>query len=197
MLIPSWKKKLPIQLTLSRVYILPFIIYFLYLNSFYYSFLAAILFIAASITDYFDGYYARKWNLVTNLGKFLDPVTDKILVISILIYLNSVGFVDPYLVIILTLRDTFIGGIRAAAATENVVIAAKSSGKWKTGVQMASIPAIMIGKSYKNEFSSYLSPDHFLLLGRIGYIFLWFSTVLSIISALQYYHIYKQNQSKG
>ncbi|MBN8538517.1 MAG: CDP-diacylglycerol--glycerol-3-phosphate 3-phosphatidyltransferase [Deltaproteobacteria bacterium] len=194
---PSWKKKLPIQLTLSRVYILPFIIFFLYLNSFYYSFLAAILFIAASITDYFDGYYARKWNLVTNLGKFLDPVTDKILVISILIYLNSVGFVDPYLVIILTLRDTFIGGIRAAAATENVVIAAKSSGKWKTGVQMASIPAIMLGKSYKNEFSSYFSPDHFLLLGRIGYIFLWFSTVLSIISALQYYHIYKQNQSKG
>lgn len=194
---PSWKKKLPIQLTLSRVYILPFIIFFLYLNSFYYSFLAAILFIAASITDYFDGYYARKWNLVTNLGKFLDPVTDKILVISILIYLNSVGFVDPYLVIILTLRDTFIGGIRAAAATENVVIAAKSSGKWKTGVQMASIPAIMLGKSYKNEFSSYFSPDHFFLLGRIGYIFLWFSTVLSIISALQYYHIYKQNQSKG
>ena len=197
MLLPSWKKKLPIQLTLSRVYILPFIIFFLYLNSFYYSFLAAVLFIAASITDYFDGYYARKWNLVTNLGKFLDPVTDKILVISILIYLNSVGFVDPYLVIILTLRDTFIGGIRAAAATENVVIAAKSSGKWKTGVQMASIPAIMLGKSYKNEFSSYFSPDHFLLLGRIGYIFLWFSTVLSIISALQYYHIYKQNQSKG
>lgn len=197
MLLPSWKKKLPIQLTLSRVYILPFIIFFLYLNSFYYSFLAAVLFIAASITDYFDGYYARKWNLVTNLGKFLDPVTDKILVISILIYLNSVGFVDPYLVIILTLRDTFIGGIRAAAATENVVIAAKSSGKWKTGIQMASIPAIMLGKSYKNEFSSYFSPDHFLLLGRIGYIFLWFSTVLSIISALQYYHIYKQNQSKG
>lgn len=197
MLLPSWKKKLPIQLTLSRVYILPFIIFFLYLNSFYYSFLAAVLFIAASITDYFDGYYARKWNLVTNLGKFLDPVTDKILVISILIYLNSVGFVDPYLVIILTLRDTFIGGIRAAAATENVVIAAKSSGKWKTGVQMASIPAIMLGKSYKNEFSSYLNPDHFFLLGRIGYIFLWFSTVLSIISALQYYHIYKQNQSKG
>lgn len=193
----SWKRKLPIQLTLSRVYVLPFLICFLYYNSFYHSFFAAILFIAASITDYFDGHYARKWNLVSNLGKFLDPVTDKILVLGVLIYLNSMGFIDPYLVIILTLRDTFIGGIRAAAAADNVIIAAKSSGKWKTGVQMASIPAIMIGKSYKNEFDDILNPEVFKVLGNIGYIFLWFSTALSIISAIQYYNIYRQNQNKG
>lgn len=193
----NWKKNLPLQLTLSRVYVLPFILGLLYLNSFYTSVLASLLFIAASITDYFDGYYARKWNLVSNLGKFLDPVTDKILVLSVLIYLTSIGYIDPYLVIILTLRDTFIGGIRAAAAADNVIIAAKSSGKWKTGVQMGSIPAIMIGKSYKEELNQYLNHELFQGLGQVGYIFLWFSTALSIISAIQYYQIYKSNSLKG
>lgn len=193
----NWKKQIPLQLTLSRVYILPFILGFLYFNTFYLSLFASILFIAASITDYFDGYYARKWNLVSNLGKFLDPVTDKILVLSVLIYLTSIAYIDPYLVIILTLRDTFIGGIRAAAAADNVIIAAKSSGKWKTGVQMGAIPAIMIGKSYKEELSAYLSHELFQGLGQVGYILLWFSTALSIISAIQYYQIYKENSIKG
>lgn len=193
----NWKKQVPLQLTLSRVYILPFILGFLYFNAFYYSLVASLLFIAASITDYFDGYYARKWNLVSNLGKFLDPVTDKILVLSVLIYLTSINYIDPYLVIILTLRDTFIGGIRAAAAADNIIIAAKSSGKWKTGVQMGAIPAIMIGKSYKDELSSLFSSEVFQGLGQIGYILLWFSTALSIISAIQYYQIYKENSIKG
>jgi CDP-diacylglycerol--glycerol-3-phosphate 3-phosphatidyltransferase len=193
----NWKKQVPLQLTLSRVYILPFILVFLYFNAFYYSLAASLLFIAASITDYFDGYYARKWNLVSNLGKFLDPVTDKILVLSVLIYLTSINYIDPYLVIILTMRDTFIGGIRAAAAADNIIIAAKSSGKWKTGVQMGAIPAIMIGKSYKDELSSLFSSEVFQGLGQIGYILLWFSTALSIISAIQYYQIYKENSIKG
>ncbi len=124
-------------------------------------------------------------------------MTDKILVLSVLIYLTSINYIDPYLVIILTLRDTFIAGIRAAAAADNIIIAAKSSGKWKTGVQMGAIPAIMIGKSYKDELSSLFSSEVFQGLGQIGYILLWFSTALSIISAIQYYQIYKENSIKG
>lgn len=194
--IENWKKHVPLQLTLSRVYVLPAILLALYINSFYSCVIAALFFMAASITDYFDGHYARKWNLVSNLGKFMDPVTDKILVLSVLIYLASISYVDPFLVIILTLRDTFIGGIRAAAAADNVVIAAKSSGKWKTGVQMASIPAIMVGKSYNNELSPWLNIEFFKTLGQAGYIFLWFSTALSIISGIQYYNIYRSYRVK-
>lgn len=191
----SWKKNLPLQLTLSRVYILPLILFFLFYNNFLNAILASTLFIIASITDYFDGYYARKWNLVSNLGKFLDPVTDKILVLGVLIYLNSMGFIDPFLVIILTLRDTFIGGIRAAAAADNIIIAAKSSGKWKTGMQMGSIPAIIVGKSYQQEIFTGFPQEVFHHLGQIGYIVLWFSTALSIISGIEYYSIYKNSKT--
>ena len=191
----SWKKNLPLQLTLSRVYVLPFILFFLFYNNFLNAILASILFIIASITDYFDGYYARKWNLVSNLGKFLDPVTDKILVLGVLIYLNSMGSIDPFLVIILTLRDTFIGGIRAAAAADNIIIAAKSSGKWKTGMQMGSIPAIIVGKSYQQEIFTGFPQEVFHHLGQVGYIVLWFSTALSIISGIEYYSIYKNSKT--
>lgn len=189
----AWQKQVPLQLTLSRVYVLPLILTCFYFNTFYSNTLAAILFIAASITDYFDGYYARKWGLVSNLGKFLDPVTDKILVLSVLIYLSHIHFVDPYLVIILTLRDTFIGGIRSAAAADSIVIDAKASGKWKTGIQMASIPAMIVGKSYNNLFPNLELNGFFIYLGQVGSILLWFSTCLSIFSAVEYYKIYRNN----
>ena len=97
------------QLTMSRVYAVPFIIFFLNQSKFFFAILAAVLFIVSSITDYFDGYFARKWKLVSNLGKFMDPVTDKILVLGVLIFLTHKDFLDPYVVILLTVRDRAVG----------------------------------------------------------------------------------------
>ncbi len=178
-------------LTMSRVYVVPVIIVFLNQSRFFFSILATILFIAASITDYFDGYLARKWGLVSNLGKFMDPVTDKILVLGVLIFLTHQGFIDPYVVILLTVRDTFIGGIRAVAAADQIVIDAKSSGKWKAGLQMGAIPAVILGMSYKDQYQSSFFIDLFHGVGQIGYALLWISSILSVVSAVQYYNIYK------
>lgn len=174
------------QLTLSRVYVLPFLIALLWMNEFWPSFAAAALFIVASITDYYDGHFARKYNAVSNTGKFMDPVTDKILVTSVLIFLTFSHRIDPYLVILLLVRDTFIGGLRSAAAADQIVIAAKASGKWKTGLQMSAIPAVIIWEL----------PPGYSWLGQIGYGILWFSVVLSLWSGFEYYQIFKNETKK-
>lgn len=175
-----WKKQIPLILTLSRVFVLPLQIALMLPNTLNWKILAAILFILASITDYFDGYYARKWNLVTTMGKFLDPVTDKILVSSVLIFLVYQFKVHPYPVIILLIRDTFIGGIRAVAATERIVIDAKPAGKWKTGLQMGAIPLIIVSPW----------PEGLSIFNTVGTSLLWISVILSITSGIEYYRGY-------
>lgn len=184
------------QLTMSRVYVVPIVILCLNQSRFFFSIIAAVLFILASITDYFDGYYARKWKLVSNLGKFMDPVTDKILVSSVLVFLTFLGFIDPYVVILLTVRDTFIGGIRAVASADQIIIDAKPSGKWKAGLQMGAIPALILGKSYHGQYEADFFSDLFLRVGQIGYGVLWISSILSIVSAIEYYNIYKNGVIK-
>lgn len=177
----EWKKKLPMQLTLSRVYLLPFILLCLWPHQLTWSLVAAGLFIVASITDYYDGYFARKYNATSNAGKFMDPVADKVLVTGVLTAMIPMGHVDAYMVIILTVRDTFVGGLRAAAAADNVIIAAKTGGKWKTAMQMGAIPAVMITGL----------PPELGIINKLGYWLLWASVFLSITSGLDYFKAYR------
>lgn len=172
------------QLTLSRMVLTLPAVLLLWEGQFWSNSIAAALFVIASMTDYWDGYYARKYQAVSNMGKFMDPIADKILVTGILTMLISQGKVDPFLVILLTVRDTYISGIRAVAAADGVVIAAQTAGKWKTALQMGAIPAVII---------SHLDflPGPVGLLGKIGYGALWVSVILSITSGLQYYSAYK------
>ncbi len=166
---------------------LPFILACLWPRDLFWSVIAAVLFILASITDYYDGYFARKYDAVSNVGKFMDPVSDKILVTSVLTAMIPMGTVDPYMVIILTIRDTLIGGLRAVAATDQIVIAAKTGGKWKTGLQMVAIPATMlIGL-----------PPSLSFISVIGYWTLWISVILSVYSGYQYLVAYKHGQQWG
>jgi len=196
----NWQKKLPMQLTMSRVYVVPVILLMMWPKTLIWNIAAAILFILSSITDYYDGHFARKFGAVSTMGKFMDPVTDKILVSSVLIALTALGKVDPYLVVILLARDTLIGGIRSIAATDQVVIAAKASGKWKTGLQMGAIPAVMIADFHLSSYccspidwSHWRSYLH--LVGWVGYILLWGSVILSLTSGYEYFQIFK-SQSK-
>lgn len=197
----NWQQKLPMQLSMSRVYVVPFLLLLMWPQSLLLNLAAASLFIVASITDYYDGYFARKYNAVSTLGKFIDPVTDKILVSSVLILMVAQGKIDSILVIILLTRDTFIGGIRSAAAADQIVIAAKASGKWKTGFQMSAIPALILSDYHRSNFSfaqiNWLDwQSYLILIGWLGYVILWASVILSLVSGYEYFQIFK-NESKS
>jgi CDP-diacylglycerol--glycerol-3-phosphate 3-phosphatidyltransferase len=177
--IPKWKKKLPMWLTWARIGLSPVIVVLLLFTEPTYGYLASALFILASITDWFDGYLARLYKAETTMGKFMDPIADKILVASVLIMLLPLGRVDPVMVLILLVRDILIGGIRSVAAADGVVIAAKNAGKWKTALQMIGIPAILIH-----------TPVFGFPVHGLGIALLWISVVFSLISGVQYTLLY-------
>jgi CDP-diacylglycerol--glycerol-3-phosphate 3-phosphatidyltransferase len=132
--------------------------------------ICATLFLLASLTDWLDGYWARKYDARTTLGKFMDPIADKILVLSALVVLLHLDRVDPVMVTFLISRDIFIGGIRSASAADGLIIDAKPTGKVKTALQMLAIPCLFL------EEVITAVPLH-----DIGYYSLWFSVFLSYI----------------
>ena len=133
----------PNQLTLLRVAFVPVVVGLLFVRSEVCDLWAAWLFVAASITDYFDGYLARKQQIVTIYGKLLDPLADKFLVVSSLIMLQELGRIHPVVVMLLVCRELAITGLRALASAEGLIIEASGSAKWKTATQMTAIPWIM------------------------------------------------------
>lgn len=137
---------LPNKLTLSRVIMVPFFVAFLLLapRYSYFKWIALGIFIVASLTDLLDGKIARKYNLVTNFGKFMDPLADKLLVCSALIGLSSLQAVPAWITIIIIAREFIISGFRLIAAEKGIVIAASMWGKWKTTFQMIMLCAQMI-----------------------------------------------------
>ena len=164
----------------------PLLVALLYHGGAWANWSSAVLFMLASVTDYFDGYFARKYFATTNMGKFMDPIADKILVASSLIMLVPAARVGPVVVLLLLVRDILIGGIRSVAAADRVIIDAKSAGKWKTAIQMVAIPAILIE-----------TPIFGLPLAEIGNGLLWFSVILSLFSGYQYVQIYAQSKAQS
>lgn len=133
---------LPNKLTIIRVCLIPFFVAALLFdhgNNYTMRIVANVLFIVASLTDLFDGKIARKYNLVTNFGKFMDPLADKLLVCSALICLIELGQLPAWVVIIIISREFIISGFRLVAADNGVVIAASYWGKFKTSFQMAAV----------------------------------------------------------
>ncbi len=169
--------------TLFRMAVVPIIIGLVYWKPSHWALISCALFIIASITDWLDGYLARKLNSVTIMGKFLDPIADKVLVSSLLILFIPLGWIDPIAVIILINRDVLIGGIRSIAASQGLVIDAGSLGKWKTTVQMIAMPALFLSDSLS-----------FLPFDKIGYYGLWLSVALSVISGFQYFNSFRKHK---
>lgn len=155
------------------------------------SWLAAMVFILASITDALDGYFARRFNAMSNLGKFMDPIADKVIVSSVLVMLIQAGNVSPIAVLLILGRDLLVGGFRSAAAADGLVIDAKAAGKWKTGVQMVAIPVLILAK-HLTFLPSPLSPELILMVGQA---LLWFSVVLSLGSGVSYARLYFASRS--
>lgn len=166
---------LPNKLTTLRIILVPvFIIFYLMgLNT-----AAVIVFIAASITDYLDGYLARKNDLVTDYGKIMDPLADKLLVTSALVCMVQTWVVPAWMVIIILAREFLITGLRAVAAGKGIVIAAAWSGKIKTVTQMIAIIFLII-----NNWP-------FSLIGfPFAKIMLWVALIMTVYSGVEY--IYK------
>ena len=132
---------LPNKLTLLRVFMIPFFVVFMLtdLGGSYGKYIALAIFIAASLTDMLDGKIARKYNLVTNFGKFMDPLADKLLVCSAMICLVDKGRLASWIVIIIISREFLITGLRLLASSKNIILPAEKLGKHKTAWQMITI----------------------------------------------------------
>ena len=140
------KMNLPNKLTILRVLLIPFFVFFMLADSFGYTgrLVALALFCIASFTDFLDGHIARKHNLVTNFGKFMDPLADKLLVCSALICFVEMEELAAWIVIIIMAREFIISGFRLVASDSGVVIAANMWGKFKTVSQMIMIILIIL-----------------------------------------------------
>ncbi len=180
---------LPNKLTLLRVALIPFFLLFIYLDAPFHFLLALLIFTAASITDALDGKIARARNLVTNFGKFLDPLADKALVLSALtvfVELDEVNMGAIPLIIIIA-REFMVSGLRLIAADSGVVVAAGIWGKLKTAFTMATIIAALFWLSVRYDFNFNIAGvivtavDNWVIPALI-----WISTVLTVISGLIY-----------
>ncbi len=140
---------LPNKLTMGRiVLVIPFILCLeIFDKNIYMDLLAALFFGAAALTDFLDGYIARKKNLITDFGKLMDPLSDKILVLAALIIFVEKGYIWSWMVIIIIAREFLVTGIRIIAASKGEVIPADKIGKYKTATQMIAIPMIIFTKS--------------------------------------------------
>ena len=135
---------LPNKLSIARVLCIPAIVVLLHFPSEGCRIAAAVLFILGCLTDFLDGRIARKRNLVTDFGKFIDPVADKLLVLTTLIMLIHLGMMPAWIVIVILCRELAVDGLRMVAVTKGQVIAAGKLGKWKTACQMVMISAMLI-----------------------------------------------------
>lgn len=180
---------LPNKLTLLRVLLIPFFLFFIYIDIPCHYLIALIIFAAASITDALDGKIARKHNLVTNFGKFLDPLADKVLVISALTVFVELENVKMGAIplIIITAREFMVSGLRLLAADSGIVVAAGIWGKLKTAFTMATIVGVLFWLSICNDFSFGLPGGFADAVDTIVIpALIWISTVLTVISGLIY-----------
>jgi CDP-diacylglycerol--glycerol-3-phosphate 3-phosphatidyltransferase len=174
----------PNLLTIGRVAIIPLVIVLLDRGTPSDCIWAALVYSAAAITDLIDGYLARRWNIVTVLGKFLDPLADKLLVMATLVWMVPMGRIPAWAVVLLLAREISITALRGIASSEGVIISAGGGGKAKTALQMVGILFLIIGYPY------YLSLGSISLglvdLITVGRALVYLSLVFSVVSAFQY-----------
>ncbi len=165
---------LPNKLTILRVIMIPFFVLFLLLDggsNATYRYIAAVIFIAASFTDFLDGKIARTYGLVTNFGKFMDPLADKLLVCAGLICFTALGQLSAWIVIVIISREFIISGFRLVASDNGVVIAASYWGKFKTVSQMIMSVLLIL---------------NIPALSFVTIVFIWIAAILTLVSLVDY-----------
>lgn len=177
---------LPNSVTLGRIALIPLFVYLAYFSTPWYDFFAALVFLVAALTDALDGYLARSRGEVTPLGKLLDPVADKLLVLAGLIMLVDLGLAPAWIVIVILGREMAVTGLRAIAASEGLVMPADQWGKWKTVLQITAI--IMLILSWRFWIFN---------VEVIGTWVLWASMILALVSGARYAAAYMRGVRTG
>lgn len=176
---------IPNRLTVLRVLLIPFMVILYYLDKAFgdplvlngYSIAIGSLFIVASLTDFLDGFLARRWQIITVFGKFLDPLADKLLVMFALLMLQDIGVIPMWIVLVILTREFIVTGIRLIAVDGGNVIAASNLGKYKTASTMVALILLLFHVPALNL--TVVTMD-------FGLIILYIATVLTIVSGLEY-----------
>jgi CDP-diacylglycerol---glycerol-3-phosphate 3-phosphatidyltransferase len=181
---------IPNLLTFGRVAIIPVVLWLLGRGTPKDCVFAALVYAAAAITDLLDGYLARRMNIVSVLGKFMDPLADKLLVMASLIWMVPMGRIAEWAVLLLLAREISITGLRSIASSEGVVIAAGEGGKSKTALQMIGILCLIIGYPYHLSLGFW---DLGMVdLVQVGRWLIYISLIFSITSAFQYVGLFAE-----
>ncbi len=180
------KLNIPTILTLSRIVVIPLMIYVLPGNNF----LGALIFSIAAITDFLDGYLARRSGQITTFGILIDPIADKFLVIAALVVLVDMDRVATFIAVIIIIREVLVTTLRMVALSRDIVIAAEMGGKLKTTAQIIAIICLMlsgpdIGFAPMQAVVDFLD-SIYLNVFNVGTIALWISVILAVISGIQY-----------
>jgi CDP-diacylglycerol--glycerol-3-phosphate 3-phosphatidyltransferase len=177
---------LPNSLSVSRIFLTPLLVVILLTRIEGKEIYGALIFVIAALTDYFDGYFARKRNQVTTVGKLLDPIADKLLISSAFISLVELGLAPAWMVVIIIGREFAVSGIRSIAASKGHIMPANWLGKTKTVAQVFTIVVLIVADTYSKSwllFGRYTIHEPWLLLGRF---LLWVTVTVSLISAMSY-----------
>jgi len=177
---------IPNLLSISRILAVPIFIVLMLDPSPVRALLAGIIFSLASATDWLDGYLARKWGQVTRIGKLLDPIADKILIMSALVILVEIrsDVVPAWIAIVIIGREFAVTGLRAIASSENIIIQAETVGKFKVGAQVTAVLALLLDYYMTQEW-----------LRNLGSLALWIAMILALYSAVQYFRVFSKKLS--
>jgi CDP-diacylglycerol--glycerol-3-phosphate 3-phosphatidyltransferase len=175
---------LPNTITMVRMAMIPVILWFTYFESRRSSFIAAMLFAVTGATDFLDGWVARRRGLVTVIGKFLDPLADKLVVMAALVMLVHLGRVAAWVVIVVMGREFIVSGLRTIAMSEGIVIAAGQDGKLKTILQIVGITFLLLHYAYPLDFG-FVALEYDA--NKVGTLLLYLSLVFSVWSAWTYF----------
>lgn len=173
---------LPNALTMGRIVLIPLVLWFVGEGTPRGALLAAYTWAVLAITDFLDGYLARRFNIESVVGKFLDPLADKLLVMALLVYLVRMGRIPPWIVVVLLAREIAITGLRSIASSEGIVIAAGTGGKWKTALQMVGVLCLILHFPYR------VMPFYpgQVSLNVVGQWLIVISLIFGVTSAIEY-----------
>ena len=170
---------IPNLLSISRILAVPLFVILMLEPSPLRALIAGIVFALASATDWLDGYLARRWGQVTKIGKLLDPVADKILLMSAFIILVEIEVIYAWIAVVFIAREFVVTGLRSIASAEGVIIPAENLGKYKVGAQITAVLALLLHYSINHAW-----------LKDLGWIAIWIALILSVVSAMQYFKAY-------